>query len=149
RSIRDMDGATVGSMLVDGTLVTAWEEAVEREATFRVRVAEGEASLDVGAPAGEETEPLLDAAGVTVGTVVRRRERLDAVATVGTTPVPGPWGALRLRVRVQNRTHLDPVPGTRDAALPAALVAVHTIVTATGGVFVSMLEPPEWARPAV
>src|SRR5689334_16115242 len=66
RSIRDADGTTVGSVLVDGTLVTAWEEAVEQEATFHLRVADlvaGEASLEAGAPAGEETEPLLDAAG--------------------------------------------------------------------------------------
>src|SRR5262245_45785538 len=40
RSIRDTGGTTVGSVTVDGTLVTAWEEAVEREATFHLRVAD-------------------------------------------------------------------------------------------------------------
>src|SRR6185369_3100180 len=37
RTILDADGTTVGSVLVDGTLVTAWEEAVEQEATFHLR----------------------------------------------------------------------------------------------------------------
>ena len=41
------------------------------------------------------------------------------------------------------------VLGSRAQALPAALVAAHMIITISGGAFVSMTDPPEWAAPAV
>ena len=37
----------------------------------------------------------------------------------------------------------------RDEALPTALVAAHVIVAVSGGEFISMTDPPEWAKPAV
>jgi hypothetical protein len=40
-------------------------------------------------------------------------------------------------------------PRYREDALPTALVAAHAIITADGGKFVSMTDPPEWAQPAV
>src|SRR5262249_24814780 len=40
-------------------------------------------------------------------------------------------------------------PMTREEALPAALVAVHMIITVSGGAFISMTDTPEWARPEV
>jgi hypothetical protein len=77
--------------------------------------------------------------------------------------VPGPWRALRLRIRVENRTGGQVTARREDArredarredarredALPSALVAAHAIVSITGGEFISMTDPPEWARPAV
>ena len=66
-----------------------------------------------------------------------------------TTPVPGPWRAVRLLVRVENLTEAGPAPTVRDEALPSALVAAHLILTISGGQFISMTDPPEWAKPAV
>ncbi len=66
-----------------------------------------------------------------------------------TTPVPGPWRAVRLQVRVENLTAAEPAPTVRDEALPSALVAAHLILTASGGEFISMTDPPEWAKDAV
>ena len=66
-----------------------------------------------------------------------------------TTPVPGPWRAVRLLVRVENLTEAEPAPTVRDEALPSALVAAHLILTISGGEFISMTDPPEWAKPAV
>jgi hypothetical protein len=37
----------------------------------------------------------------------------------------------------------------RETALPAALVAAHLIITVSGGAFLSMTDPPEWASPQV
>jgi hypothetical protein len=68
---------------------------------------------------------------------------------VGTTPIEGPYGLLRVRVRVENRTPFDGGPDApRADLLPHALVATHTLLAVSGGAFVSLLEPPEWARPA-
>ena len=81
--------------------------------------------------------------------VVRRREPLAGAVTVRAAEVPGPWRALKLQVRVENRTDLGSVPRRREDALPTSLVAAHAIITVEGGKFLSMTDPPEWAAPAV
>jgi hypothetical protein len=73
---------------------------------------------------------------------------LCGAVLVSAEPLPGPWGVRRIRVRVENRTPMPPVPD-RTAALPYAFVASHTILGVTGGAFVSMVDPPEWAADAV
>jgi hypothetical protein len=120
----------------------SWDEAVEREVTVAVDTAHllrGGRAARFELPAGEEHE----------AAVVRRRERISGIVSVQADPLPGPWGAARLRVRVDNRSDPDPVPRTRDEALPTALVAAHLIIGVDGGQFVSMIDPPEWAKPEV
>jgi hypothetical protein len=63
------------------------------------------------------------------------------------TELPGPYGALRLRIDV---TNLTPAAATRrDDALRSAMVGVHTLCALQPGRFVSMTDPPEWAAPYV
>jgi len=130
-----------------GGQAQTWDEAVEREIQFTV----GRDALlgpghvhDFAVDGGEEREPL---AGD--GDTVRRREPLAGLVSVRAFPLEGPWQAVRLQVRVQNRTAAEPVPERREDALPTALVAAHVIMTATGGEFISMIDPPEWAKTAV
>jgi hypothetical protein len=125
-----------------------WDEAVEREIEFTV----GRDALlgagcvhDFAVDGGEEREPRPDGGGY----AVRRREPLAGLVSVRAFPLEGPWQAVRLRVRVENRTAVEPVPPRRDDALPTALVAAHVIMTAAGGEFISMIDPPEWAKTAV
>jgi len=68
---------------------------------------------------------------------------------VRATPLPGPWQAARLTIRVTNQTAAAAGPMAREAALPAALVAAHMIITVSDGAFFSMTDPPEWAKPEV
>jgi hypothetical protein len=124
-----------------------WDEAVEREIEFTAGPEEllGPGLVrEFSVPGGEDREPAPDG-----GITVRRREALTGLVCVRTTPVPGPWGAVRLQVRVENRTPAEPAPAVRDDALPTALVAAHVIATVSGGDFISMTDPPEWAKPAV
>jgi hypothetical protein len=130
----------------DGT-PGAWDEAVEREIEFTAGPGELLGSglvREFSVPGGEDREPAGDA-----GIAIRRREPLAGLVSVRTTPVPGPWRAVRLQVRVENQSPAEPVPAVRDQALPTALVAVHVIATVAGGDFISMTDPPEWAKPAV
>jgi hypothetical protein len=119
-----------------------WDEAVERE-------------VEVGADAaalfgdGVVEEFRIEGGEDREQDVVRRREPLAGVVTVRAAEVPGPWRALKLQVRVENRTELGSVPQRREDALPTSLVAAHAIITVDGGKFLSMTDPPEWARPAV
>jgi hypothetical protein len=149
-----------------------WDEAVEREVSATVAGAalfgDGTAT-PFGIPGGEEHEATAD------GDVMRVRRALRGVVTVRATELPGPWQAARLTVGVTNQTAAglgapdspvpgrpvpgspvpdspvpgSPVLGSRAQALPAALVAAHMIITISGGAFVSMTDPPEWAAPAV
>jgi hypothetical protein len=131
---------------VDGTSLTAWEEAVEHELVFGVPELPHEYAFHVEAV--ESAEAVRDRAGTLVGRVVRRRDPLRGTVSVTARPVPGPWRALSLRVRVHNHT---PAPDARDrsAALRSAFIASHTIVGVDGGTHLSMVDPPEWAAGAV
>jgi len=132
-----------------------WDEAVEREIEI---TAEGAALLSDGVveefaiAGGVDREPL-DEPGGADGTgpryAVRRREPLAGAVSVRAIEVPGPWRAVRLQVRVENRTAVSPVPQRREDALPSALIAAHTIISVAGGEFISMTDPPIWAQPAV
>jgi hypothetical protein len=120
-----------------------WDEAVERELTVRTPIGP--------LLAGPHREPVHVDGGEDVEDpgVIRRRHRLDGTVTVCADMLPGPWRTLRLTVQVANATELDPVPDRREDALPAAMVAVHTILAAEPGAFVSMVDPPEWATFAI
>jgi hypothetical protein len=138
-----------------GAQAPAWDEATEREIEFTVGSAEllGPGLVrEFSVPGGEDREPLDAPAPEAPGTArfaVRRREPLAGAVSVRAIPVPGPWRAVRLQVRVENRTVAEPGPARRDEALPTALVAAHVIVAVSGGEFISMTDPPEWAKPAV
>jgi hypothetical protein len=130
----------------------AWDEAVEHEVEFTVGGADllGPGWVQEWAIAGGEgREPLGGPGSGQAGFVVRRRAPLAGAVSVLTTPVPGPWRAVRLQVRVENRTAVGPAPGLRAEALPSALVAAHVIVGVSGGEFISMTDPPLWAKSAV
>jgi hypothetical protein len=120
----------------------SWDEAVEREI---------EVSADSAALAGDGVteEFTVEGGEDRDDDSVRRREPLAGVVSVRAAEVPGPWRAVRLQVRIENRTDSGPPPRCREDALPTALVAAHAVITVDGGKFISMTDPPEWARPAV
>jgi hypothetical protein len=141
---------------VEGSPAAAWDEAVEREIEFTVDRAEllGEGCVkDFTVAGGEDREPLADGGdpqdGPGTGDTIRRREPLAGAVSVRATEIAGPWRAMRLRIRVENLSMADPVPRHREEALPWALVAAHMIISVSGGEFISMTDPPIWARAAV
>jgi hypothetical protein len=81
--------------------------------------------------------------------MIRRRSGLLGILSLRARPLPGPWRAARLTVQLANLTGAWPAPATRDQALPSALVAAHLIISVSGGAFVSMTDPPEWAAAEV
>ena len=141
---------------VEGSPAAAWDEAVEREIEFTVDRAEllGDGCVkDFAVAGGEDREPLADGGdpldGPGTGDTIRRREPLAGAVSVRATEIAGPWRAARLRIRVENLSVADPVPQHREEALPWALVAAHMIISVSGGEFISMTDPPIWARAAV
>jgi hypothetical protein len=141
----------VGALYVDGFEYTSWNEAAEREQHLTLAVgtllAEDQ-DLEFTLPAGETAEPITDATGRPAGRLVRRWDALDGVIALHAERVAGPYQALRLRVRLENRSAAAGL-ATRDDGLRSALIAAHLLISVPGGRFLSMTDPPEWATGAV
>ncbi|MFJ9784267.1 hypothetical protein ACIRSS_32150 [Amycolatopsis sp. NPDC101161] len=103
---------------------TAWDEGVEQEIDFELPLSE----LPVEKPF--------------------HVDELTGVLTARVDPLDGPFGGARLRVDVHNTTSW-PSDGVREHALRHALLAAHLVLSVDTGHFLSMLDPPEWAKPAV
>ncbi len=140
---------------VDGTEFTRFTEATEREERADLAVAslDGEgAVLPFHIEGGETAEELTDSRGAVAGRLIHRWDTLDGVLRVQGERVAGPYQALRLRVRVENRTEPGPAQGplaTRADGLRYALVTAHALIGIPGGSFISMTDHPEWAAAEV
>jgi hypothetical protein len=137
----------VGTLYVDGLEYTTWNEAAEREQQLTVAVGTllaGDQDLEFTLPAGEAAEPIDEASGRPAGQLVRRWAELRGVIRLHAERVAGPYQALRLRVRLENRSP-SPELATRDDGLRHALIAAHLLIGVPGGRFLSMTDPPEWA----
>ncbi|TJZ44440.1 hypothetical protein FCH28_29240 [Streptomyces piniterrae] len=138
--------------LPDRVLVP-WDEGTEERVTFVAEVAElcGDGvTVPFSRPAREETEPVHDTDGRPVGRLVRRREEINGLVRLTASELDGPYAAMRLTATVENTSTWTPdATADRDAALPRALVAAHLLLGLDTGAFLSMTDPPEWARGAV
>ena len=155
RSAEAADGGSAGfravaSVQVNGSEVTTWDEASQREHQVTAPIAgllsgEVEATFDI--PGSESTELLTDARGRTTGRLVRRQAPLAGVIGLSAQRLPGPYGGLRLRVRIENHTSAAGPLRRREDGLRLALIATHALIHVPGGRFLSLTEPPEWAAP--
>jgi hypothetical protein len=141
----------VPALPVDGSELVPWDEATEQEVTVEAplqRLLEGELVVPFERPGGRRVEPVHTSAGKLVGRTVRRRWPVQGVVRLATERLEGPYGLVRLRVRVENTSAWHDPKAGRELALRRALVAAHTLLAVDQGMFVSLLDPPEWAKPA-
>jgi hypothetical protein len=138
----------VDVLQVDGSEFTPWDEAAERQQQAAARVSallDRDRTVEFHVGGGEAAEDLTGADGALAGRLVRRWAALDGVIQLSAERVAGPYGALRLRVRLENRTVPEDQPGSREEALRHSLVAAHALIAVPGGRFLSLTDPPEWA----
>jgi hypothetical protein len=135
----------VASVRVGDTEHTTFEEAVEREvdAVLPFDALLAGATVPVEVAGGEDVQPLDGGARL-----VRRRDRLHGELTVRAEPLDGPFGGYRVASRVENTSTWQAGDASRDVALRHALIAAHTLLSLSGGHFLSATDPPEWAAPA-
>ncbi|MEU8518799.1 hypothetical protein [Streptomyces sp. NBC_01216] len=144
----------VSALHLPDRVLVPWDEGTEERVELHVDI---DALSGAGVrrpfhrPAREDTEPVLDERGRCVGRLVRRTERVDGTITLTATEVPGPYRVSRLTAVVENTSPWTPRPADtdRDAALARSLVAAHLLLGLHTGAFLSMTDPPEWARGAV
>ena len=100
--------------------------------------------------AAEHVVPFeLEATCETEGPLTRRREGLSLQLRASAEALPGAYGITRLRLVVENVTDWARPGAGREEVLARSPVATHLLVGVTGGRFISLVDPPEWARPAV
>ncbi|WP_435972064.1 hypothetical protein [Streptomyces sp. Qhu_M48] len=145
--------APTGELRLADRILVPWDEGVEERVTLVVPVGElrGDGTaLPFTRPAAEEVEDVTDAAGRVLGRLVRRREEIRGTLRVSAAELDGPYRVERLSVTVENSSAWTAGQDTdRHAALPHSLVATHTLLRLDGGSFLSMTDPPEWAKSAV
>jgi hypothetical protein len=150
----DIDAGTfneVATLPVDGSELVSWDEAAEQEVTVEAplaRLLEGELVTPFERPGGRRVEPVHTAAGKLAGRTVRRRWPILGAVKLSAERLEGPYGLVRLRVRLENASAWHEPGAGRDKALRRALIAAHSLIGVDQGMFLSLLDPPEWARPA-
>ncbi len=150
-------------------VLTAWDEGVEERVQLAVPLAElsGEGrTFPFTRPVHEETEAVYDEAGQLVGRLLRRREEIHGVVRLTADELPGPYAVQRLTAVVENTADWRPglvdsdrsgcsehadrsdrsERSDREAALPRSLVSAHVMLGLSAGSFLSMADPPEWAK---
>jgi hypothetical protein len=141
----------VASLDVDGNLLMSWDEGVEQELDVPdlslSTLLMGEHAVPVELGEAEEREPVRDAGGTVVGQVVRRSCAASGTIRVSAGAVPGPYPLVTLKVRIENQTAWNAPAPTRDDVARRSFVGVHTLLAVRDGAFISLADPPEFARP--
>jgi hypothetical protein len=141
----------VESFEVNGRQLVSWDEGVKRELDYPgINITEllaAERAFLLEIPAEREVETIRDAVGVIKARIIRDRLPITGVIRVAGEPM---GSLIKIRIRVENLS-----PWSRDEkakrtrALRHALVGAHTLLAVRDGTFLSLLDPPEWARQAV
>jgi hypothetical protein len=143
RQVENAVGDGVDRLEAGDTVYVPWDEAREHEVEVQVPLLGGgiDATFDIGG--GEEAEELADGAG----RLVRMCAPLRVGVVVSATRPASPYPVTLVTVRIENRTPVpDVAPDDRPGWLRHALVACNTILEVEGASFVSLLDPPEWAK---
>ncbi|MEU1522552.1 hypothetical protein ABZ413_10155 [Nocardia rhamnosiphila] len=142
RQVMGDDGRPRPELSVGARSWISWDEAVTQEIVVGPMAAES-LVRPLTVPAGVDTEDIADAAGRVVGTLVRTRQPLAGEFALA---VEQAGGFLRLTAEVRNVG--APATGSQDA-LARSLIGAHILGQLSGGQFVSSLDPPAAAAPAV
>jgi hypothetical protein len=154
RGIEAADGEggfrPVDELVVGGARWIGWHEAVEHEHVVRAVAASGPGmATDVAVPGGEDLELLRDDMGAVVGRLVRTRWPLSLQIEVAATPVPDRSGLQVLRIALTNTADCGADEGAggtvRDRVARRSLVGTHLVLRASGGRFLSTVDPPDHA----
>lgn len=134
---------TVDSLEVDGRRHVTFDEGIERDVTLTVNPSIASTAAPIAFGEEERIEPLREADGRLRGRIVRRRWPLHGAIVVDCEEMTSHPSLRKVRVRIVNRSLV--VPGERNAVLRTAFVSTHTLLHATGGRFLSLLDAPDEA----
>jgi hypothetical protein len=126
-------------------LLQPWQEAVERSVFVgRIplgKLAESPRRIPFKFAASDTLEQVRDEGGSVVGEITRHQCTIDAELELSAAELAPK--VFRICAEIRNVSTLDPAYGpSRDDLLLHSLVSAHTILSLSGGAFVSLLDPP-------
>ncbi len=143
----------VASLTVDDRIITDWQEAIEEEVDLvDVPVADLIAhgrDIPLDFPASSSTEDITDKAGTLVGRMIRDTVPITCVARVSAEQDDSPFSIVKVRVVIENLTDWAKHGAEREEFVRYCMAAVHTLLEVRNGSFISLADPPEFAKPAV
>lgn len=150
------DGSFEGvtELHLDDRVLVPWDEGAEERVELSLtlgELTEEGAVFPFERPAREDIETVAGADGEAVGRLVLRTEPIEGCVRLRAVELDGPYRVLKLTAVVENTNPWTPAAegDDREAALPRSLVAAHLLLGLSGGSFLSMTDPPEWAKGAV
>ncbi|MGH9121618.1 MAG: hypothetical protein ACRDYC_06685, partial [Acidimicrobiales bacterium] len=176
RRVQRMEGVAfrpVPELQVGDASWSNWDEAEEHQVDLPGlavdELVEAPAVAAVALEGRSWEEQLRDPGGSLVGRLLRREAPLRASVRLSAEWAAGPYPLAKLTLEVSNDTDWAPPTGplgpargtsgpggpgstggeTRAEAVRHSLVAVHSLLAVTDGHFVSLVDPPEFARPLV
>jgi hypothetical protein len=135
----------------DGVELT-FDEALPREfdTTFDIGdLLAGARTVPVTLPGSSSVAARPDVLAGPAGEVERCCWPLEARLIVSARRPSSPFPLVIIRVRVENTARAEDPAGPRDVALRRSLIATHLVLAIDDGRFLSQLDPPSWAAPAV
>jgi hypothetical protein len=141
----------VESLEAEGELWTSWDEAIEREVDFAEssESSRGEHLIEFEFPASRATEAIVTRSGRRVGRFVRESTALKGTIRLFAEPIEESRALRRLRLQIENVTLWHDATASRDVVMRSSMLGVHALLEAKRGKFVSLIDPPEWAKGAV
>ena len=140
----------MASLTVDDRIITDWQEAVEEEidlvdVPLADLIAHGR-DIPLDFPASHSTEPITDKAGTVVGRLIR--ETAPSRAWPGSAPSSddSPFSIVKVRVVIENLTDWAQDGAAREEFVRYCMAAVHTLLAVRDGSFLSLADPPEFAK---
>jgi hypothetical protein len=136
----------VESLETEAELWTSWDEAVEREVDFDQSSEFPECLLDFEFSASRRIEPIVTKSGRRVGRFVRESNAAKGTIRLFAQPIEESRALRKLHVRIENVTPWTDAAASRDIVMRSSLIGVHALLEARRGKFVSLIDPPQWAR---
>ena len=134
----------VPELAVDGRIHMTWQEAIEREIPIPPAGLEDLQSevrtFPFSFPAATDLEPIRNKKGETVAVYSRRSESVEGAVEVSAEAMEK--GAVKVSVRILNRTPLGGDMNDQDAVLMRTFASTHTLMHVENGAFLSLMDPP-------
>ncbi len=144
REVLDASGDVVDRLEAGDVVHLPFDEAVAHELAFTVPVDVGPGETATSSHAfSVDGGVVVDA--VDGGSLRRTRRPLSLVVEVEVTRPASPWPVALVSLSVANATEPGPSASRADG-LRRAAVAAHLVLASSDAAFVSVLDPPEWAR---
>ncbi|MFZ2062389.1 MAG: hypothetical protein WAU82_15365 [Candidatus Binatus sp.] len=138
----------VESLEAEAGLWTSWDEAIEREVDFEQSSEFSEGLLDFEFSASRTIEPIVTKSGRRVGRFVRESNAVKGTIRLFAQPIEEARALRKLHLRIENVMPWTDAAASRDIVMRSSLIGVHALLEAKRGKFVSLIDPPEWARAA-